>query len=63
MFGSVRPVELVEWLLASGLHRVRFQLQMHKVVWDPKKQEVVGNAELAKWVNRAYRAPWKLPLA
>lgn len=32
-----------------------------KVVWDPVKQEIVGDAELAKWVSRPYRAPWKLP--
>jgi predicted dehydrogenase len=34
-----------------------------KVVWDPKKQAVVGDAELAKWVTRPYRAPWTLPAA
>ena len=32
-----------------------------KVNWDPKKEEIVGDAELAKWVSRPYRAPWKLP--
>lgn len=32
-----------------------------KVIWDPVKQEIVGDAELAKWVSRPYRAPWKLP--
>jgi 7-carboxy-7-deazaguanine synthase len=40
VFGSVKPVELVEWLLASGLQRVRFQLQMHKYIWDPKARGV-----------------------
>lgn len=40
VFGSVQPVELVNWLLESGLHRVRFQLQMHKVIWDPKARGV-----------------------
>lgn len=32
-----------------------------KITWDPKKEEVVGDAELAKWTTKAYRAPWKLP--
>ena len=32
------------------------------VMWDPAKQEIVGDAELAKWVSRPYRAPWKLPV-
>lgn len=35
VFSSVKPVELVGWLLESGLHRVRMQLQMHKYIWDP----------------------------
>ncbi len=34
-----------------------------KVVWDPKKEAIVGDAELAGWVRRPYRAPWKLPEA
>ncbi|NOS68684.1 MAG: Gfo/Idh/MocA family oxidoreductase [Verrucomicrobia bacterium] len=32
-----------------------------KVNWDPVKQQIVGDAELAKWTSRPYRAPWKLP--
>jgi 7-carboxy-7-deazaguanine synthase len=39
-FGAVEPVELVNWLLASGLDRVRFQLQVHKYVWEPTKRGV-----------------------
>jgi predicted dehydrogenase len=31
-----------------------------KLVWDPQKQQIVGDAELAKWVSRSYRLPWKL---
>jgi predicted dehydrogenase len=34
-----------------------------KVQWDPAKQEIVGDAGLAKWVGKPYRAPWKLPAA
>ncbi|MBA4065042.1 MAG: 7-carboxy-7-deazaguanine synthase QueE [Isosphaera sp.] len=40
VFGAVAPVELVNWLLDSGLGRVRFQLQLHKVVWDPATRGV-----------------------
>jgi predicted dehydrogenase len=32
-----------------------------KINWDPKREEIVGDTELAKWVSRPYRAPWKLP--
>lgn len=34
-----------------------------KVTWDPAKQQIVGDTELAKWVRRPYRAPWMLPTA
>jgi 7-carboxy-7-deazaguanine synthase len=40
VFGGVQPVELVGWLLESGLHRVRMQLQMHKYIWEPTKRGV-----------------------
>lgn len=32
-----------------------------QVRWDPCKQQIVGDAKLADWVSRPYRAPWKLP--
>ena len=32
-----------------------------KVQWDPAKEQITGDAELAKWATKAYRAPWKLP--
>ena len=31
------------------------------VKWDPAMEVIVGDAELAKWAGKAYRAPWKLP--
>jgi 7-carboxy-7-deazaguanine synthase len=40
VFGQVRPIELVGWLLESGLDRVRFQLQLHKSVWHPSMRGV-----------------------
>jgi len=39
VLGSVRPRELAEWLLASGLN-VRQQLQMHKYIWEPNARGV-----------------------
>lgn len=39
VFGAVEPVELVEWLLASGL-QVRMQLQLHKYIWNPNARSV-----------------------
>lgn len=34
VFGELEPVTLVEWILEDNLN-VRFQLQMHKFVWEP----------------------------
>jgi 7-carboxy-7-deazaguanine synthase len=34
VFGELEPVTLVNWILEDKLN-VRFQLQMHKFIWDP----------------------------
>jgi 7-carboxy-7-deazaguanine synthase len=39
VFGAVPNEDLVHWLLGSGLD-ARFQLQLHKYVWDPKARGV-----------------------
>jgi 7-carboxy-7-deazaguanine synthase len=39
VFGTVPNEELVRWLLDSGLD-ARFQLQLHKYVWEPKARGV-----------------------
>lgn len=39
VFGVLEPVTLAEWILESGLN-VRFQLQMHKYVWEPATRGV-----------------------
>ena len=39
VFESLKPVELVNWIIEDSL-KVRFQLQMHKFIWDPKKKGV-----------------------
>lgn len=32
-----------------------------KVKWDPKNQQIIGDAELSKMTGYKYRSPWKLP--
>ncbi|MBA2564908.1 MAG: radical SAM protein [Gemmatimonadetes bacterium] len=39
VFGSVEAREVVEWMLADGL-QARFQIQLHKLVWDPAARGV-----------------------
>ena len=34
-FGSIAPAQVVEWMLGDKM-RARFQLQLHKYIWDPE---------------------------
>jgi hypothetical protein len=31
-----------------------------KITWDPKKEEIVGDAEASKMLHRDMRPPWTL---
>lgn len=36
VFGEIEPVEIVEFMKAHNMqNKIRFQLQIHKIVWDP----------------------------
>ena len=39
IFDRIEPREIVDWIVADKLP-VRFQLQMHKFIWDPKQKGV-----------------------
>jgi 7-carboxy-7-deazaguanine synthase len=39
VFGKLEPVKLVEWILEDKL-KVRYQLQIHKFIWEPSKKGV-----------------------
>jgi 7-carboxy-7-deazaguanine synthase len=39
VFGRIEPVQIVDWMLADKVE-ARFQLQMHKFIWDPKAKGV-----------------------
>ena len=39
VFGKLEPVVLSEWILEDKID-VRFQLQMHKYIWNPEKRGV-----------------------
>lgn len=39
IFGRIEPRQIVEWMVADKLP-VRFQLQMHKFIWDPRQKGV-----------------------
>ncbi|MEO0452830.1 MAG: radical SAM protein [Verrucomicrobiota bacterium] len=39
VFGKIEPSSIVDWILEDQL-AVRFQLQMHKFIWEPSKKGV-----------------------
>jgi 7-carboxy-7-deazaguanine synthase len=39
VFGNLEPVTLVNWILEDKL-KVRYQLQMHKIIWHPETKGV-----------------------
>jgi len=39
VFGKINPQDIVEWILEDQLP-VRFQLQMHKFIWEPTQKGV-----------------------
>ena len=39
VFGALEPIDLAQWILECGLP-VRFQLQMHKYIWEPSTRGV-----------------------
>lgn len=41
VFGAIEPVQIVEFMKNNMLqNKVRFQLQLHKFIWDPNKRAV-----------------------
>jgi 7-carboxy-7-deazaguanine synthase len=40
VFGKMTPLDLATRVLADGLPRVRMQLQMHKLIWEPNQRGV-----------------------
>jgi 7-carboxy-7-deazaguanine synthase len=39
VFGKIESRNIVEWIIRDGLD-VRFQLQMHKFIWEPERKSV-----------------------
>ena len=43
VFGNLSNEEIVNWLLNSNImvkNNVRFQVQLHKIIWDPERRGV-----------------------
>ena len=40
VFGKIKPVEMVDFLIEKKLNDVKLQLQLHKIIWYPQKRGV-----------------------
>lgn len=41
VFGMIKPLDIVSFMLNNKMQgKIRFQLQLHKIVWDPNKRGV-----------------------
>ena len=41
VFGMIKPVDIVDYMLKNNLqYKTRFQVQLHKIVWDPNLRGV-----------------------
>ncbi len=40
LWGDIEFKELVDWLVADNIKNVRFQLQIHKIIWHPDEKGV-----------------------
>ena len=40
VLGKIEPAEIVEFMKTERLDKVRLQLQLHKIIWDPAQKGV-----------------------
>lgn len=40
VYGAIEPVKIVDWMIEDKLDNVRFQLQLHKYIWNPDARGV-----------------------
>ncbi len=49
--------------VSTTCHLANLSLRLgRKLRWDPRREEIVGDAEAAKWLARPYRKPWDAEL-
>jgi hypothetical protein len=48
-------------ITACHLGNISYWLGGRKLRWNPEKEEIIGDPEAARWLDRPMRAPWKIP--
>src|SRR6202035_734838 len=58
---TAAPVEVAHRSITiCHLGNIAMRLGRKKLVWDPVKEQIIGDADAAKMLSRPYRAPWTL---
>jgi len=58
---TVAPVEIAHRSISIGLLGEIAMTTEQPVIWDPKKEEIIGNPVATRLLTRPYRKPWELP--
>ena len=45
--------------MTTACHLANISLRTgRKIRWNPETEEIIGDAEASKWLERPYRKPW-----
>jgi predicted dehydrogenase len=59
---TAAPIEVAHRSITiCHLGNIAMRLNREKLRWDPRTEQIIGDAEAAKMLSRPYRAPWALP--
>ena len=58
---TIAPIEVAHRSISVGLLGEIAMTTGQKILWDPAKEEVVGNPVASRLLFRPYRQPWNLP--
>ncbi len=58
---AIAPIEVAYRAIAVGLLGEIAMTTGQKIMWDPDKQEIIGNPAASRLLSRPYRKPWTLP--
>ncbi len=59
---AIAPVEVAYRAISVALLGEIAMTTGQKILWDPKKEEIIGNLVASRLLSRPYRKPWTLPI-
>ena len=60
---TAAPVEVAHRSITiCHLGNIAMRLGRKSLRWDPRTEQIIGDAEASKMLSRPYREPWKLPI-